>query len=223
MAKTWFGEIPADRAARWAAVRGFAASWQLPVGRPADAAAIAAAEARLGCRLPAALVEVYQTLGADPDVLSGQDAWMPLDRLKLEDGHLVVRRENQACERWGVAPDADDDPPVVELDEGRVAEDTLSAFAIKVLLYERGFSGWAGVHGEMPDGWVERVDARLRRVPVSEVYWACTPLRIWEGPGVVLWASDAWVFGGLRDAAALARVADLVEGLETDLPDEEAE
>ncbi|MEQ1570959.1 MAG: hypothetical protein ABMA64_35345, partial [Myxococcota bacterium] len=190
MARTWFSTLPTDAAARWAAIRGFTHAWGLPTAPLPTEAALDAAAERLG-GMPAALREVYRVFGAGAEALSGQDGWEPLEALtRRPDGRVVIRRENQSCEAWAVALDPAD-PPVIELGADRTSCPTLTEFVVQVLLLERGFTGWASVHGSVDDGWAARADAAMSRVPVSETYWVCTPLRIWEGPGAVLWTTES--------------------------------
>jgi hypothetical protein len=221
MSGPWFTELPSDREVRLARVRGFLRDWGAPAAGGTSPALFDAAEAGLGAPLPRALRELYAELGPSAPCLSGQDWWLPVDRLRREGDALLVRVENQSCERWGVrlADMTLDDPPVVELDSGETAEDTLSGFAIKVLLYERGFAvgGAIRLFGEPEpwEAWRALADAALERCPLSERYWVCTPLRIWEGPGVVLWSTcDTQVFGAVARERELARIHALIEGFE---------
>lgn len=107
-----------DRADAWRFIRGFAEQWATPL-RPGDGCAedeLAAAEARLGVRLPEALREAYALLGRRPDLTNHQDELLIPGRLHLDDAEeaVVFRLENQGCASWGVLlADLDQpDPPV---------------------------------------------------------------------------------------------------------------
>lgn len=59
--------------------------------------------------------DVCALLGKGADLTSVQDLLLPLERLRIEDGALVCRRENQAVAEWAVRQEdlETDDPPVV--------------------------------------------------------------------------------------------------------------
>lgn len=107
-----------DRAAAWRFIERFAAEWASPLtpGDGTDEAELAAAEERLGLRLPAAMREAYTLFGRRKDLTSNQDDLLsPADLHVHESGEaLVFRAENQEVAYWGV-PLADldaEDPPV---------------------------------------------------------------------------------------------------------------
>ncbi|MFJ8230787.1 SMI1/KNR4 family protein [Streptomyces sp. NPDC094448] len=119
----------AGRAAAWDFIRAFAAEWSaapLAEDDGCGAGEIAAAEERLGLRLPAALKEAYALLGRRPDLTDNHDALRPLAELEVEADErgavLVFRDENQGVCRWGIPvtdpadPERDDPPVVVRLD-----------------------------------------------------------------------------------------------------------
>ncbi|QDY77314.1 SMI1/KNR4 family protein [Streptomyces qinzhouensis] len=110
----------ADRAGAWDFIRAYAAEWSaapLGAGDGCGAEEIAAAEERLGLRLPAALKEAYALLGRRPDLTDNHDVLRPLAELELDEAGeaLVFRDENQGACRWGIplAEAGLDDPPVV--------------------------------------------------------------------------------------------------------------
>lgn len=105
-----------DRAAAWTYVMEFAESWGTPLGADdgAPEAELAAAEERLGVRLPAALCEAYTLFARRPDLHSNVNTLLSADELTVERGAVVFRVENQGAASWGVLlQDLDrDDPPV---------------------------------------------------------------------------------------------------------------
>lgn len=108
-----------DRRAAWEFVAGFAADWTdrpLGAGDGWSDAELAAAEERLGLRLPAALREAYALLGRREDLTGNHDTLRAPDELDVDETGeaLVFRDENQGAARWGVLlRDLDqDDPPV---------------------------------------------------------------------------------------------------------------
>jgi uncharacterized protein (TIGR02996 family) len=210
-----FAALPAARPDRWALVDEFIEIWHPPLG-PGDGYPedeLRAAEARLGCRLPAALREWYALGGRRRDVWSLQDRLEAPDRLRVEpgSGDLVFRWENQGCERWGIraADLGRDDPPVVELDAGVPASPTVSAFACLVLVYEAKFGSrvlWAG--GEVPDGEVQAAAARgLSPCDLPDRYWVVSPIRVFEGTDLIVQLhGDSWVHVAARGEAAYQRI-----------------
>ncbi|MGV9312925.1 SMI1/KNR4 family protein [Streptomyces sp. NPDC003691] len=108
------------RAGAWDFIRAFTAEWTaapLGAGDGYGPEELAAAEERLGLRLPAALKEAYALLGRRPDLTDNHDVLRPLAGLAVDETGeaLVFRDENQGCCRWGIllADLGHDDPPVV--------------------------------------------------------------------------------------------------------------
>lgn len=99
-----------DRHQAWWFVREYAEHFVSPLGDD-DGCAVDEAEERLGIRLPTAVREAYALFGRRADLTGNQDELLSPDRLRMWDGVLVHRVENQACAHWGVAP-VGDDPPV---------------------------------------------------------------------------------------------------------------
>jgi hypothetical protein len=110
-----------DRARAWRFVTDFAAHWGQPL-QPGDGwspAEVEAAERRLGVTLPAALREVYLLLGRRNDLTSNHDHLLTPDELRILDGALVYRVENQGVACWGVRLaelDQDDPGTVMRMD-----------------------------------------------------------------------------------------------------------
>lgn len=116
VARALQGGIP-GRERAWAFVREVAAAWAKPLtgSDGPSAEELQQAEAALGCSLPLALREVYELLGARPDLTGNQDPLLPASELFVHDefgGVLVFRSENQGCAFWGVRlSDLDQDDP----------------------------------------------------------------------------------------------------------------
>ncbi len=130
---------------------------------------------------------------------------------------MIIRYENQGCERWGirVADLGRDDPPVWEVDAGGQASPTTTAFACLVLLYEAMFAPevlWAG--GEIGD---ERVRAAavhgLSRCDLPDRYWVASPIRLFEGAGIILsYHGEEWVYVAARGEDSYEQVDVEVRG-----------
>ncbi|MEV4332826.1 SMI1/KNR4 family protein [Streptomyces sp. NPDC049597] len=108
-----------DRGAAWEFVRGFAADWTtepLGTGDGWSEGDLAAAEERLGLRLPAALREAYALLGRREDLTGNHDTLRAPQELEVDEAGeaLVFRDENQGAARWGIllADLAQEDPAV---------------------------------------------------------------------------------------------------------------
>jgi hypothetical protein len=76
---------------------------------------VAAAEARLGFRLPPALRKLYLRAGRRDDIHRAKNHLIAPEELSVEQGALVVYEENQNLVLWGVRVSdlGRDDPPVV--------------------------------------------------------------------------------------------------------------
>jgi hypothetical protein len=96
----------AGREGAWRFVRDFARAWVEPLGEGDGFAEedSAAAQARLGVRLPAALGEMYRLLGRRRDLTSNHDRLLHPGRLHIDarGQALVFREENQGACSWGV-------------------------------------------------------------------------------------------------------------------------
>ncbi|GAB2797905.1 hypothetical protein GCM10027073_32430 [Streptomyces chlorus] len=106
------------RSGAWGFIQGFAAHWAsaLESGDGWTEADLAAAEGRLGVRLPAALREAYLLFGRRRDLTSNHDVLLGPAELYVDDAEeaLVFRHENQGAASWGILLDSlqDDDPAV---------------------------------------------------------------------------------------------------------------
>ncbi|MFE2853666.1 SMI1/KNR4 family protein [Streptomyces lavendulae] len=107
-----------DRRGAWSFIQGFAAHWAgaLETGDGWAETDLAAAEERLGLRLPAALREAYLLFGRRGDLTSNHDVLLSPSELYVDDAKeaLVFRHENQGTASWGILLDSlqDDDPAV---------------------------------------------------------------------------------------------------------------
>jgi uncharacterized protein (TIGR02996 family) len=214
-----FAALPDGRPDRWGLVDEFVEVWHSPLA-PGDGypeADLRAAEARLGCRLPAALREWYALAGRRGDVWSIQDNLVPPDRLQVDpgSGDLTFRWENQGCERWAIraADLGRDDPPVAEVDAGVQASPTISAFACLVLVYEAMFApGGVRAGGEIPDGEVRAAAVRgLSPCDLPGRYWVASPIRVFEGTDLIVQLhGEYWMYVAARGEAAYQSVDDEV-------------
>jgi hypothetical protein len=107
-----------DRRGAWHFIEGFAAHWvsALEGDDGWTEADLAAAEARLGAQLPAALREAYLLFGRRRDLTSNHNVLLSPEELYVDDAKeaLVFQHENQGSCCWGILLDGlrDDDPAV---------------------------------------------------------------------------------------------------------------
>ncbi|MCX5346055.1 SMI1/KNR4 family protein [Streptomyces atratus] len=138
------------RSGAWSFVQGFAAHWSstLETGDGWTEADLAAAEERLGVRLPAALREAYLLFGRRRDLTSNHDMLLSPAELHVDDAKeaLVFRHENQGAASWGILLDSlqDDDPAVF----------------IRSDLADKTAERW--------DGWLERLSLCFVEIVLSE-------------------------------------------------------
>ncbi|MFE6909423.1 SMI1/KNR4 family protein [Streptomyces erythrochromogenes] len=106
------------RSGAWNFVRGFATHWAGPLETTDgwSKADLAAAEERLGVRLPTTLREAYLLFGRRRDLTSNHDVLLGPAELYVDKAGeaLVFRHENQGAASWGILLDSlqDDDPAV---------------------------------------------------------------------------------------------------------------
>ncbi|MFD9125982.1 SMI1/KNR4 family protein [Kitasatospora sp. NPDC059571] len=139
-----------DRAAAWWFVQDFALHWVAPIedGDGWDEAELAAAEERLGLRLPAALREAYALFGRRPDLTSNHDALHGPADLHLDDRGevLVFRHENQGACAWGI--------PLAELHRPD------PAVLVRADLADKQAEAW--------EPWLDRLSIALLELVLSE-------------------------------------------------------
>jgi uncharacterized protein (TIGR02996 family) len=217
-----FSRLPDRATERWRLVEEFIEVWHRPLeqGDGCSEEELADAESRLGLRLPRALRDWYRLAGKRSDVWSRQDS-LPLPeqlRLDNESDTLVIRWENQACEKWGIrASDLGrDDPPIVEVGAGVESSPTTTAFAIQVMLCEAKFGEnvvWAG--GDVPENVFAPLLRTFPRCDLPDRYWVLTPIRFYEGTDLIIDThADQWLYAAARTEAALEQ---LDEGIRSHL------
>jgi hypothetical protein len=219
-----------DARSAFAFIGWFAREWLTPL-RDSDectAEEVAAAEERLGLRLPASLAAFYRLLGWRRDLTSNQDSLITLNSLTVVDGVLVYRIEAQACASWGVR--VSDlglaDPPAVFCEgygDGRPWRPFLGSFslaAVEMVLSEALF-GPAGYHDNraLDDADIVRLEELCDRLPFPgyPAWWQPDipqAVRWFGGPGVLLREDNrTWLWALAQNAAGLARVRDALPGI----------
>lgn len=211
-------------------IEWFAREWLTPLrkGDGCTAAEVAAAEDRLGLRLPASVADFYRLLGWRRDLTSNQDTLITMNSLAVADGALVYRIEAQACASRGVRV-ADlglADPPTV-FREGYGGEAPwrpfLGSFSLAAVELVLGEAVLGGAGGRVDNRGLEEADiARLEGLyerlsfPDYPAWWqpeVPEAVRWFSGPDVLLREdSRTWLWVLTRNAAALARVRDALPG-----------
>jgi len=131
---------------------------------------VAAAETRLGLRLPRVLRELYLLAGRRNDIHRPKNHLIPPEDLSVEQGVLVVYEENLNVVLWGVRVEdlGADDPPVVRAYNDvslawEADHETLSGFLVTMLY-------WQAVNGGLPfSGVVVHVDPT--EIPEVHSHW----------------------------------------------------
>lgn len=136
-----FGMLPPSAKHRWLLAEEFIDVWHGGAwhGDQYTDAELDAAERRLECPLPAALRTWYRLAARRKDVWANEEIFLPPDALRWdEDRGLVFRRFNSRPTRWYILPHevALPDPPVYRSDGDRRVADSVSLFALFVLLSE---------------------------------------------------------------------------------------
>jgi hypothetical protein len=219
-----------DAETAFAFIEWFARDWLTPLrdGDGCTAEEVAAVEERLGLRLPASMAAFYRLLGWRPDLTGNQDTLISLNSLRVLDGALVYRIENQACASWGVRV-ADlglADPPTVFCEgyrDGKPWRPILGSFslaAVEMVLSE-SLVGRAGCHGNRPvddEADIVRLVALCERLSLPDypAWWqpgVPQAVRWFGGPGVLLREdSRTWLWVLARNAASLARIREALPG-----------
>lgn len=122
----------------------------LVAGDGVPEAEIAAAEARLGLKLPALLREFYLVAGRREDINAVHNRLLSPESLEVDQDALVFYEENQGVVLWGIKVDdlSQADPQVFMAEYASTLEwepehDHLSEFLISMLF-------WQAVNGGMP-------------------------------------------------------------------------
>lgn len=191
--------IPDDRFSRWELAVALISRWYGDVlqtsGTATTNTAIAAAEARLGLILPAALREWYLQFGECSAVWNVQDRLVPLSDLEVEGNQLVFYREHQGVVNWSI-PISElslPDPPVFVSDPGGECLNfeeapSVSVFAIQMLCLNAKFSylELARANGQGTELAILAIEQHLPRLPFSDLHWPPFPTRLYGDDDVVV-------------------------------------
>ena len=146
-----------------------------------------------------------------------------LDELEVEDGRILIHREEQGVFLWALGADeaADPDPAVWGSygepgDAWTVQAPSLSLFLTELLVLDAAFGGLGGsgfgTHSQIRRSEAERVLAPLGELPWPPWSWPPDQARFLAGDGVVAFLTceragdEDWcsAYVGGRDAGALA-------------------
>ncbi|MEU9542397.1 hypothetical protein [Streptomyces mirabilis] len=217
------------RAGVWRFVEGFARSWREPI-RAGDGCSyeeLADAEYRLRSPLPIALWDAYGLLGRRADLTSVQDQLLPLEQLRIADGALVFRLENQAVAEWAVLQEdlEKDDPPVVfRRTDGSAPDwspflDRFSLACVEMVLSESVLAHDEDRADNRPLGASETLDAPpagFERLSLPDYpMWALDAgvVRWFSSPDALLRVDGGdWLWALGRSAPALDAVRALLPG-----------
>ncbi|GAA1080823.1 hypothetical protein GCM10009663_24430 [Kitasatospora arboriphila] len=205
-------------------MQDFAEHWVAPLaeGDGWAEADLAAAEERLGHRLPAALREAYGRFGRRTDLTANRDPLLDPAELHLDaGGHLLVlRHAKEGATAWGVPLDElhRPDPAVVLESDGsrRPWLDRLSVALVELVLSEslHAPDGHADLLEPLDVATLLALEDGYVQLPFPDypVFSAPAGSRWFAGDDVLLRADDG---GALR---ARARTAEALDGLRKDLP-----
>jgi hypothetical protein len=210
-------------------IEWFAWEWLTPLrdGDGCTVEQVAVVEKRLGLRLPASMVTFYRLLGWRIDLTRNQDTLIFLQSLRVVDGALVYRIENQACASWGVrVADLElDDPPVVFCEGyggGKPWRPFLGSFSLGAvaMVLEESLFDRAGLHANLPvdDAQIARLEAVCERLPFPDypAWWQAEvpqAIRWFTSPGVLIREdSRTWLWVLARDSASLDRLREALPG-----------
>jgi hypothetical protein len=216
----------------WEFVRGFAAHWgagdALGDGDGWSETDLAAAEERLGLRLPAALREAYALLGRREDLTGNHDTLRAPAELEVDETGeaLVFRDENQGTARWGIPLTdlAQEDPPVRMrpdlADESREAwEDWLdrtSLAFVEIVLSESLYApdDLVDVLDALEEEYLEELERQGVRLPLPAYPLGEEPGSRWFLRDDVLLREDAgaWLMARGRTEEALEAVREAIPG-----------
>ncbi|MFE3761143.1 SMI1/KNR4 family protein [Streptomyces sp. NPDC059104] len=217
------------RRGAWSFIQGFAAHWAgaLESGDGWAEADLAAAEERLGVRLPAALREAYLLFGRRRDLTSNHDVLLSPAELYVDDAKeaLVFRHENQGAAYWGVLLDSlqDDDPAVFIRPDlaDKSAErwekwlERLSLCFVEIVLSESLQADQELCDFLDPDeGSVELLEENVVRLPFPAypIGEEDDAIRWFLGQDVLLREDGMAILARGRTAEDLDRVRDLIPG-----------
>ena len=171
------------------------------------------AERRLSVSLPRAVDLAYSSLALSP-ALNAQDRFLHPSEFEVDDGLLVLRRENQNCARWGIAPGDADPDPVVQIDRGEGARvidsGPVSSFFVFCALSEAVFVAPYAANAPVdPDPVpLELLEASYHELRIEPFqFWPNADLRCRLFGGVdtvVLDHAGTWLWAGCRTSKALS-------------------
>jgi hypothetical protein len=208
-------------------IADFLTEWQDPIG-PGDGvedAVLREAEDRLGFAVPSALRAFYRLVGRRADLTRQPDPIPPPAQLRVVQGALVFREENQRLAFWGVPVEelSRDDPPVVWSTgpdhpgepwmpyAERLSLDLVEHVLSETMLKPGSHTFFADIEGQETDGLL----SRFTRLAIPEhVLWAVPdggPVR-WFGSRDIVIRDDAGVFlwASCRVKEAVDELRDLV-------------
>ncbi|MFF3015668.1 SMI1/KNR4 family protein [Streptomyces sp. NPDC057939] len=219
-----------SRGNAWEFIRGFVANWSEALGDDDgwSEADLAAAEERLGVRLPLALREAYLLLGRRRDLTSNHDVLLSPSELYVDESKeaLVFRHENQGVVSWGILLDklTDDDPAVfIRADlADKAAErweswlERLSLCFIEIVLSEslQADGEVCDFLSDFDDHGVDLVEQNCTRLPFP-AYPMCEEedtIRWFLGDDVLLRDDGIGLLARGRSEAALDGIRDLLPG-----------
>ncbi|HUQ61007.1 hypothetical protein [Lentzea sp.] len=207
-----------DRSAAWRFIEGFAASWADPL-EPQDGwtrRELAETEDRLGVRLPEAVKEALSLFGKRPDLTSNQDRLLVLSELRVEDGVLVFRDENQSVAAWGASLDGEDPEVLMKLDLVDRREERWDAWlprfslaCVEMVLSEALFRDGA----ETADREMSGVDTSLLHDRFATLTLRSPGTRWFAGDDVIVREdADEWLWARARTPEALDLLIEQVPG-----------
>ncbi|MFF9912447.1 SMI1/KNR4 family protein [Streptomyces sp. NPDC013457] len=223
------GAAVQDRRGAWEFIRGFVADWAEGLADDGwNETDLAAAEKRLGLRLPSALREAYLLFGRRKDLTSNHDVLLGPSELYVDEAGkaLVFRHENQGAASWGIrlAELTDDDPAVLVKTDlaDKAAEhwenwlERLSLCFVEIVLSES-----VQAEGELcdflcdfDDRGVELLEENCTRLPFPAYPMSEEdhPTRWFLGHDVLLRDDGAFLLARGRTEAALDGIRELVPG-----------
>jgi cell wall assembly regulator SMI1 len=207
-----------DRVAAWRFIRDFAVAWATPIsdGDGVSDEELAAAEARLGVRLPVAVREAYRLFGRRTDLTSvNGELWRP-DELDYDrdSSVLIFRAAHQRVAYFGVsvADPALEDPPTVMyqtlLDKTQEAWvpfiARFSLACVDMVLWERVEAGEHADGRDQLDGEPASLVQGLTRLPFPRYPGDLDTCRWYARDDILLRDDDgAWVAICARTREAL--------------------
>lgn len=211
-------QLPPSREERWDLLGAFVGAWFPPpqTAVAVDRAELDGAERRLALRLPPALREWYERLGARADVWSLQDRLLSPSEVQVVDGVLTFGIENQGVVRWGIRVGdlGTADPPVVVSDPAGTGSwvlesETTTAFALQFAVLNAKWSGAVRHHanGQGNEQAFETIERTYPRLPFLDAHWPPYPTRFYGYDDLIIEAqAHDWLWVTARSWTALEAV-----------------